>query len=227
MSVVALLAACNQSQAGVNDRILFTPTDCGQVGGCAFDDSVGVHGTISLQITGIDGQPTAGVDLASRDLAVAQVSRRADINNAAAWDLAAIAPGVVDVAAIDSNGIEIDFVQVGVQDVTRLTMVPFVGDVVGPSPETGYDEAFTVNAGVEVTWFVRPLIAGDVTTMGRFAFETVLDSGQPAVTDHELANSDRPNGYLSVSLPAGTYPLRFELSADPDVGVEAVIHAQP
>ena len=101
-----------------------------------------------------------------------------------------------------------------------------VGDVVGPSQETGYDEAFTVNAGVEVTWFVRPLIAGDVTTMGRFAYETVLDSGQPAVTDHELANSDRPNGYLSVNLPAGTYPVRFELSADPNVGVEAVIHAQ-
>jgi hypothetical protein len=223
VAAVAVLAACNQSQAGVNERILFTPVQCGQpLDGCDFDDSVGLHGTISLQISGIDGQPTAGLDLASRDPSVAQVSRRADISNAPAWDLAALAPGVVDVAAIDSNGIEIDFVQVGVQEVVGLTMVPVDTSIVGPDVEEGYDEAFTIKADLNASWLVRPLIAGDVTTMGRFAFTPVLD---PLAT--QVQGSDPDNGLLAIKVPAGTYPVSFSLSADPAIAIEAVIHAQP
>jgi hypothetical protein len=218
------LAACNQSRAGVNDRIRFIPAECGQIV-CDFDDSVGVYGTISLQISGIDGQPTAGLDLASRDETVATIERRDDITGAPAWDLHAHAPGVVEVAAIDTDATEIDYVQVPVQDVTRLTMLPVVGDIVGPSTEAGYEEAFTVNADEPVSWSVRPLIAGEVTTMGRFSFETVLDAGS-TLTEHETASSDRPNGYLYVQLPAGDYPVRFEITEDIDVAVEAIIHAQ-
>jgi hypothetical protein len=219
------LAACNQSRAGVNDKILFTPVECGQLS-CDFDDSVGVFGTIALQITGIDGQATAGLDLASRDTSVATVERRDDVGNAPAWDLHAHAAGVVEVAAVDTDGTEIDFVQIGIQDVTRLTMLPVVGDVVGPSTEADYDEAFTVNADEPVSWSIRPVIAGDVTTMGRFSFETVLDAGGPDLTQFETASSDRPNGYLYVQLPAGDYPVRFEVTEDIDVAVEAIIHAQ-
>jgi len=226
LAAAATLAAvaCNQSRSGVNDLILFTPVECGQVG-CDLDDSVGVYGTISLQITGINGQSSAGLDLASRDPGVATVTRRDDVAGAPAWDLHAVRAGVADIAAVDVDGSEIDFVEVPVQDVVALTMVPFVGDIVGPAAESGYDEAFTVNAGEDVSWYVRPLIAGDVTTMGRFSFETVLDAGAPLITDFEASNSDRPNGYLFVRLVAGDYPVRFELTEDGAIGVEAIIHA--
>ncbi len=112
------------------------------------------------------------------------------------------------------------------QDVTKLTMQPFVGDVVGPTVEGNYDEAFSVNANTNVSWFIRPLIAGDVETMGLFTFETVINQGDPDVTLYEATNSDRPNGYLYVNLPAGDYPVEFQLSLNPDVVyVSSIIHA--
>jgi hypothetical protein len=223
-SLLATAAACDTSRPGANDRIAFTPRECGQVAGCDFDDSVGVDGIISVTISGIGGQSTAGVDLASRHPTIFTVNRRSDLGGQPAWDLTGNAPGVGDLVALQ-DGREIDFVEVPVQAVQRLTLVPFVGDVVGPTSEAGFDEAFTVNADEAVSWFVRPVVAGGATTMGRYAFETILDAGEPSVIPHETEASDRQAGYLYVVLPADSYPIGFELSADPFVGVDAIIHA--
>lgn len=217
-------AACNESRSGANERVRFTPDECGNVN-CTFDDSIGVGGTISITIDGIDGFPTAGLDLASRDPDLFSVAPRSDIAGRPAWDLTAHAAGVGELVALDGSE-EIDFIEIPIQEVIALTMDPFAGDIVGPNEEAGYDEAFTVNANEAVSWFVRPVVEGDAITMGRYSFETVLDAGAPSVVDHEAANSDRPNGYLYVTLPAGDYPVRFELTDDPDVFVEAIIHAQ-
>jgi hypothetical protein len=221
------LAACNTSQTGANNRIAFTPAECGQPAeGCDLRDSMGVFGTIGMTIDGIDGEPTAGLDLASRDPDTLTIVPREDIGGQPAWDLTAHAPGVVQVAAVDPQGVEIDFVEVPIQDVIALTLEPYTTNIVGPAEEQGYDEAFTVNADEPVAWNVRPLIDGDVTTMGRFSFETVTISGEPDVTDFEAGTSDRPNGYLYVSLPAGDYPVEFHLTdAFDDVYVTALIHA--
>lgn len=223
------VAACNTPSSGANERIEFTPTECGQAGGCDFDDAIGVYGTISVTIDSLDGTPTAGLDLASRDPSIMSVTPRADIGGEPAWDVTALGPGVAELAALDAGGNEIDFIQVDLVDPVALTMVPFVGDIVGPNPEAGYDEAFTIQAGDLVSWFVRPLVAADVTTMGRFSFETVLDAGGPDLTLYEASNSDRPNGYLylDATLPPGDYPVRFELTEDGAIGVEAIVHALP
>jgi hypothetical protein len=227
LSLLIALAACNTSQTGANERIAFTPQNCGQPAeGCDLADSMGVYGKISMTIDGLNGQPTAGLDLASRDPARLTVEPTADIGGQPAWELTAHAAGVVQVAAVDAGGTEIDFVEVPIQEVLALTMQPYTSNIVGPSDETGYDEAFTVNADEPVAWNVRPLIAGDVTTMGRFMFETVTITGEPDVTDFELGTSDRPNGYLYVDLPAGDYPVEFQLSDDPDaIFVSAIIHS--
>ena len=218
-----LLGACNTSQTGANDRILFTPDECGQLGGCDFEDSIGVGGKIAVTISGLNGQATAGLDLASRDTDVFDVAPTTDIGGEPAWEITAYSPGVAQLAAIDGDGNEIDFIEVPVQEVTRLTMDPFAGDIVGPTEEDGVDEAFTVNANMMVSWSVRPIIAGDVTTMGRFEF---FNTQAVDLSQYETESSDPANGYLYVSLPAGDYPIEFELADDPEVFVSAVIHAQ-
>ena len=221
------LVACNTSQTGANERIAFTPVECGQPAeGCDLRDSMGVHGTIGMTIDGLNGQSTAGLDLASRDPQRLTVEPGPDVGGQPSWLLTAHEAGVVQVAAVDQGGAEIDFVEVPIQDVVALTLQPYTSNIVGPSEEQGYDEAYTVNANEPVAWNVRPLIAGDVTTMGRFRFETVTEAGLPDVTDFELGTSDRPNGYLYVDLPAGDYPVEFQLSADFDIFVSAIIHAQ-
>jgi hypothetical protein len=225
LSLLITIAACNESQTGANERIAFTPANCGQIG-CDLDDSIGVYGKINIQIDGLNGQSTAGLDLASRDPSRLTVEPAADINGAPSWELTALAAGVVQLAAIDPGGTEIDFVEVPIQDLVALTLQPYTSNIVGPAEEQGYDEAYTVNANEPVAWNVRPLIAGDVTTMGRFMFETVTIAGEPDVTDFELGTSDRPNGYLYVDLPAGDYPVEFQLSDDPDnLYVSAIIHS--
>ena len=93
--------------------------------------------------------------------------------------------------------------------------------------EVGYDEAWTVEAGTDVSFIVRGMLAEDAVTMGRFSVETLVDEGDTRIFDAELENSDRPNGYLSVNLPAGDYPISFMLTEDFDIYVDAIIHAVP
>lgn len=221
----ALAAGCNTSTSGANDRISFTPDECGQLtSNCNLADSIGVGGQINIQIDSLDGTPTAGLDLASRDPDILAVERGADLNGAPSWLLTALAPGVADLAALDGTH-EIDFVEVPVQAVAHLALEKVVGEAVGPTLEDGYDEAWTINADTQTSWFVRPVASDDGVLMGRFSYETVTVSGEPDVTDFELENSDRPAGHLSVRLPPGAYPVTFELTLDQDVFVDAIIHA--
>ena len=218
-------AACNTTTEGANGQIAFTPTNCGVVAGCDFADSIGVHGAVDVQIAGLQGTPTAGLDLASDDEGVFTVAPTDDTGNQATWEIQAHGAGVARLAAIDGDGTEVDFVEVSVQDVTHLALEEFVGDAVGPTDEQGFDEAWTVNADELVSWYVRPRIAGDAPTMGRFSFETVLDGGATWLTGAEQEGSDRPNGYLYLRLPAGDYPITFELTEDQGIFVDAIIHA--
>ncbi len=220
----ALAGGCNTSTSGANERISFTPENCGQVLSCDLADSIAAGGKINITIDSLDGTPTAGLDLASRDPDIVTVEPAADIGGAPSWELTAHAPGVADLAALDGE-LEIDFVEVPVQELEHLGLEGFVGDAVGPAIEDGFDEAWTVNADTQVSWFVRPMV-NDAVLMGRFSFETVTEVGLPDVTDFELDNSDRPNGHLSVMLPPGDYPVEFQLSLAPDdIYVSAIIHA--
>jgi hypothetical protein len=223
--VLSLLAvaACNTSQSGANNAIAFTPDNCGELGGCDFADSIGVGGKIDVTISGLNGTPTAGLDLASADTDVFDVAPTEDVGGEPAWEITAYSPGVARLAAIDGDGNEIDFIEVPVQEVTRLTMEPFAGDIVGPTEEDGVDEVFTVNADALVSWSVRPIIAGDVTTMGRYTF---ANTQAVDLSQYETESSDPANGYLYVQLPVGEYPITFELADDGEIYVSAVIRAQ-
>lgn len=220
------LVACDTPREGANGNISFTPTNCGQVLSCDFDDSIGAYGRISITIDGLNGTPTAGIDLVSRDTSVFNVTLGDDIGGEPSWEIYANQAGVADLVAMNGNT-EVDFVEIPVQTVQFLGLENLVGDAVGPTAETGYDEAWTVNAGEDVSFIVRGMIGEDAVTMGRFSVETVLDVGDTRLIDAELENSDRENGYLSVNLPAGDYPVRFELTEDIDTYVEAIIHAVP
>lgn len=223
VGVLLSVAACNTSQTGANGAVAFTPVQCGELGGCDFADSIGVGGVINVTISGIDGTPTAGLDLASRDESRLAVEPGEDVGGEPSWLLTALAPGVAQLAAIDPDGQEVDFIEVPMQEVTRLTMVPFAGDQTELGPEGDYDEAFQMMADTAASWSVRPVIAGDVTTMGRYAFTNI--QGTPDLTQYEAANSDPANGYLYVEhIGFGDYPIEFQLSIDGGIFVSAIIH---
>lgn len=221
--MILAAAACNTSQTGANGNLSFTPTNCGVIGGCDFADSIGVNGKINVQITGLDGTSTAGLDLASQDESVLLVSPGPDINNAPSWELTAVSPGVADLVALDPGGTQIDFVEVPVQEVTSFHAVPFAGSIVEGTPTTGYDQAFQVNADMLTSWYVVPYITGDVETMGRYDF--TYQSGQPDITQYETATSDAAHGYFYVQLPAGGYSVTFNQVVDPGLSVAFTIDA--
>ncbi len=224
-ALVVAAAACNTSTEGANGAVRFTPTNCGIVAGCDFAESIGVFGAIDVQIEGIDGFSTAGLDLASNDEDIFTVASVADVGGRPTWEIVVHDAGVARLTALTGSGGEVDFVEVSTQDVTNLALEEFVGDAVGPTTEQGFDEAWTVTADELVSWYVRPRIAGDVPTMGRFSFETILDGGATWLTGAEQEGSDRPNGYLYLRLPPGDYPISFELTESQDTFVDAIIHA--
>jgi hypothetical protein len=221
LGVLLSVAACNTSQTGANGNVAFTPVECGELGGCDFADSIGVGGKINVTISGLDGTPTAGLDLASREPDKLDVVPGADVGGEPSWELTALTAGVVQLAAIDPDGNEVDFIEVPMQEVTKLTMVPFAGDVT-PITLDGVDEAFQVMADTAASWSVRPVIAGDVTTMGRYEFVNI--QGQPDISPFEAVNSDPANGYLYVEhIDPGDYPIEFQLAIDAEIYVTAII----
>src|SRR5262249_46075828 len=124
------LAACNTTSSGANQHIGFTPTNCGTLGGCDFDLSVGVGGKVDVTLDSLDGTPTAGLDLASRDPNLLSVTTTADVGGEPAWELTALGRGSADLVAIDSGGGEVDFVPVPMVDVVAVQMDPLTSSIV-------------------------------------------------------------------------------------------------
>lgn len=224
LGLLSILAACNTSRTGANGNIEFTPQNCGQVLSCDFDLSIGQYGAINVTIDGLDGTPTAGVDLVSSDSSVFTVSVGEDVGGEPSWEIYGVGPGVADLIAYNGDT-EVDFLEIPVQTVQFLALEDFVGEAVGPTEEQGYDEAWTVEADTDVSFIVRGMLAEDAVTMGRFSVETILPENDTRIIDAEAENSDRPNGYLFVNLPAGDYPVSFALTEDFDIYVDAIIHA--
>lgn len=201
------LAACNTSQEGAEGNILFTPDDCGRAGGCNFDDSIGVGGVINVNIAGIEGFSTAGVTLEVDDPSVLQVTPIGDVAGRPTWELYAAGPGVARVLAIDANDDQVDFIEVGVQELSGLTLENFVGDAIGPSEDVDYDEVWTVNADQSVSFFVTPTIGAGVPTMGRYTYVATVDA---ALTSYIMEPERLEEGYLYFNAPAGSYAVSFD-----------------
>lgn len=223
LSLALLAVGCNTSKTGANGNIRFTPDECGLVSGCNFDDSIGVGGMINVQIAGIDGFSTAGVTLGSDDPAVLSIDPIADVGGKPTWAAVGQSAGVARIVAYDTNQVEVDFVEVGVQELSGLGLDNFVGDAVGPTSDATYDEIWQVNADTNTSFYVQPLIGDGVPTMGKYTYTATIDS---ALNDGQVAGSDPANGYIYFNVPAGDYPVTFESDYDPSIYIDVLIQAQ-
>jgi hypothetical protein len=205
LALTALTAiACNVSTDGANGNVTFTPTDCGRIG-CDFDNSMGVGGTIQVQIAGIEGVSTAGADLISDDPSLLSVTAVADVGQPT-WELQSLAPGVARLTVLDSQGADLDFLEVPMQELTGLIGTNILGDAVGPSDDASFDEVWTVNADEAVSFQVTPVIGIDSPTMGKYVYTATVDAGLEA----GLIDTNLSEGYLYFEVPAGQYTASFE-----------------
>lgn len=206
-ALLAALAApgCNTSTEGANGNIVFTPMNCGRLG-CDFDDSIGVGGRLEVTIEGTEGVSTAGVTLDVDDPAVLSVTSIPDVGGRPAWELQGEGAGVAEILAIDADGFELDFLQVGVQELSGLAMTNVLGDAVGPDTDLDFDEVWTVNADEAVSFQVTPLIGDGVPTMGVYTYTATIDAGMEV----GLLDDDLSQGYLYFNVPEGDYVVSFE-----------------
>ena len=222
-AALALAAAgCNAAQTGSQQHLSFTPANCGLLAGCDFADTLAVLGSTDVQLGSLDGSPTAGLDLAARDPSLLQVEAIADVAGRPAWRLTGLAPGTTDLAAVDSGGAEVDSIAVTTRVATRTGLVKFAGQAVGPTSESGYDEAWSVLADQSVALQAVALVDGQ-PVMGRFAFDVVADDAGLLAT--EVSGSDHAYGYLYVQPPAGDYPLTLDVHGTTALRLDVMIHA--
>jgi hypothetical protein len=200
----AVLPACNTSSEGATGAILFTPRDCGRLG-CDFADSIGVGGTINVQIEGNGDVSTAGLSLVSADETVLSATAIADVGGRPTWELVGIGAGVAQLQVLAPDDGLVDFLEVGVQELSALTMENVLGDAVGPVDDAEVDESWQVNADTAVSLQVTPLIGDGAPTMGRYDYQVTLD----ATLEGSLL--DGPDqGYLYFQVPAGDYLASFD-----------------
>jgi hypothetical protein len=221
LALVALTAGCNESQTGSEGNIAFTPDHCDIVGsGCTFDDSMAAGGTMLVNIRGLGGASTVGVDLVSDDAQVLAVVPIADVNAQPTWQLTALAAGVATLEAIDRDGARIDFIQVSVQELDAVTMKNFLGDAVGGDPEGELDQVFQINANQDVSFYAVPM-AGPAELTGRLQYTVTVDA---ALAEALNEASDVPGGYYAFSVPAGDYAV--SLTSDNGTALEVLFRAQ-
>jgi hypothetical protein len=220
-AVAVLGAGCNESEQGAYDNVLFTPDDCGRVGaGCDFDDGIGSGGKVAVQIQGIDGFSTAGVDLSSGTPDVLVVDRAADIGGAPAWELTGLTPGRARLQAIQ-DGAEVDFLTVEVVGLTGLGLSHVLGDAAGGGAEGEFDAVYTITADQPVSFQAEPLGDGRLPTMGRFPYTIAVDD-----TLAVLDGSEPDSGYLYFTAPAGDHDVTFSIADEPALTVRALFHAE-
>jgi hypothetical protein len=222
LAALAAAAGCNAARTGSQQHLSFTPSSCGLLAGCDFADTLAVLGTVDVGLTSLDGTPTAGLTLAALTPGGLDVTGLASGTGIPAWRLTGIGPGTTTLAAIDSGGTEIDSIAVTTQDATGLGLIKFAGQAVGPTAESGYDEAWTVLADQAVALQAVALVDGQ-PIMGRLAFDVVADDAGLLAT--EISGSDHAYGYLYVQPPAGDYPLTLDVSGTTALRLTVMIHA--
>ncbi len=220
-----LATGCNVSTTGAEGNIQFTPDDCGRVGGCDFNDSIGVGGVVNVRIQGLDGFSTAGVTLDSDDPGVFTVTAIPD-QGGPIWEIYGAGSGVARLTAWDSTDTQVDYIDIGVQELTGLTMENIVGSAVGtPSEDPGYDEVWTVNADERVVLHVTPLIGDGVPTMGRYLYTPFIEDQafDDYINDYELLDL----GQLDFTAPPGFYGISFADDFDNVISILIDVQATP
>ena len=206
---MALATGCNTSTEGAAGNVLFTPDDCGRVGGCDFGDALGVGGTAQVQISGVGDFSTAGIDLASDAPEILQVTKIPDVAGRPAWEIFGTGEGIAHLAAVDPGGVEVDFIEFDVLQPARLTVEVFSGNAVGPFDDPNYDERWTVNANEQNIFLLTPLASDDEPIMGVYQYVPFVEVAE---FDDYINNTDNLNrGTLDFTAPAGNYGLQFSV----------------
>ncbi len=206
ISALLFTAACDTSAEGDQGNISFTPTECGRISGCNFDDSIGVGGSLAVQISGLAGASTAGLDVISDDPSRVTAVATSDIGGKPAWELVGVSAGAVRLIAVDASNTEVDSLTVGAQELTGMILDDFIGNAVQTTASADVDETWRVVANEDTSFYVVPTIGTSVPTMGRFTYTATLDA---EISTGLLNSADVGNGYLAFNVPAGTYVVTF------------------
>jgi hypothetical protein len=149
---------------------------------------------------------TVGLDLASRDQTVFTIDPVPDVGGEPTWELIGLADGVADLAAIDTNDEEIDFLEVDIRELTALGARNLIGDAVGPNlNDPDFDEVWIINADERVSFQLDPLIGDGVPTMGRYVYTATIDES----IDDGLVTDGLSEGNIDFSVPAGQHAASF------------------
>lgn len=207
---VLSLSACegwNHVETGAYGVLTFTPNDCGRAAGCDLDVPIVVGGRAQLDLDTVDDHADVeGITLIASAPWVLDVVPRTTGALWSEWDLIGTDAGWTDLIAIDKFGYEVDYVTVEVRRPEALALEPAYGDAVGPtSDREGYAEVWTVNAGAEVAFDVRPW-RGARELMGRVEYDVVIDELLLAALTPDARLVE---GYLAFRIAAGEYPVRF------------------
>lgn len=204
LCALSALAACDVSTDGAKGNVAFTPDDCGRVV-CTFDDSVAVGGLLNMSIRGNEGVSTVGVVIESDDPNVLSAVAIPDVNGSPTWELQGLSPGVARLTVYTQGDEVLDFLEVGVQEVSGLIAENVLGDAVGPADDASFDEVWTINADQAVSFQITPTIGDEQPVMGRFLYTATIDQG----IEEGLIEDDLGKGYLYFQAPAGDYQASF------------------
>jgi hypothetical protein len=199
------LAACNIAETGENGVAHFVPDDCGR-DVCSFDDPIAAGSTVDVYLTGVDDQYVGDLEVASTDPGVIDVLGRVP-DSSPRFTLLANRPGRADVAAVDRDGDEVDYIQVEVERVDEL-----VFDVVSVGlgePETIVTSdgvrmsRYRLDVGAHVDIDVHPYARGN-WAMGAFEYGVVID---PVIAAAILPSSKVSHGDLDFYAPRGEHDI--------------------
>ena len=184
----SLTAGCNVSTTGAEGNVAFTPEECGR-SGCDFADGIGVGGVLNVQIGGLDGFSTVGINLESSNPETLQVAIVGDVGGEPTWSLTGLGIGPSRLMAVDLDGIVADYIDVDVVQPDGLTLVP-LGEAVGPTFDNpDFDEVWSINNNQQVIFQVTPVVGIDAATttpvMGRYEYGHVIDGAMLEMVENE------------------------------------------
>lgn len=180
----SLAVGCNITTQGNEGNVAFTPDECGRFGGCNFANGIGVGGILNVNISGLEGFSTIGINLESSDPEVLQIEPIGDVNGEPTWSLIGLNPGNARLVAVDADLFEADYIDVEVVEPAGLTLMAVAGDAVGPTFDSpDFDEVWRVNRDERVIFHATPFIGVDTPVMGRYEYAAVIDEAMTEMVD--------------------------------------------
>jgi hypothetical protein len=182
LSLVLLGSACNVTTTGDRGQLGFTPDDCGQTF-CSLDLTLAAGTSMVVDIAEVDGSDASYASLIADDSRVAVVFPVPLYAGDWRWQVRAIDEGRTILVALDPDGYEIDRTTLDVERPTRLGLDLSRGPAVEHAGMPVGLEVWTVTAGRDVAFRVRPLDWAGGTMMGKVDLDADVDAALFAAMD--------------------------------------------